>query len=59
MGARLIGPANPAWRNAKLVGDGKRKNHKDVMHIRLFNAKNRPVVVNCETDDGLITEGFS
>lgn len=37
---------------------GRRKNHKDVMHIRLFNTKNRPVVVNCETDDGLIAEGF-
>lgn len=36
---------------------GKRRNRKDMMHIRLFNTNNRPVVVNCETDDGLITEG--
>lgn len=38
---------------------GKQKNRKDMMHIRLFNNNNRPVVVNCESDDGLITEGFS
>jgi hypothetical protein len=37
---------------------GKRRNRKDMMHIRLFHKQDKPVHVNCETDDGLITEGF-
>lgn len=37
---------------------GNRKNRKDVMHIRLFHKQDKPVVIHCETDDGLITEGY-
>lgn len=33
-------------------------NRKEVMHIRLFHKQDKPVVINCETDDGLITEGY-
>lgn len=31
----------------------------DMMHVRLFNKRNRPVKVNCETDDNKISEGFN
>lgn len=37
---------------------GLRRNRKDVMHIRLFHKQDKPVHINCETDDGLITEGY-
>lgn len=44
------------------IGTGRRTkphgNRKEHMHIRLFHNQDEPVVINCETDDGLITEGY-
>lgn len=44
------------------IGTGRRTkphgNRKEHMRIMIFNPKNKEVKVNCETDDGLITEGY-
>ena len=44
------------------IGAGRRcgphKNRKDMMHVNLFNVKDKEIKINSESDDGIISIGF-